>query len=244
MKKITFAYTLSSKNSMVKEAVRSIKSLKNQIREKDDIVIYYTPPYDDEDYRELSRLAEVRKISNKTPEFSVKPFEEKGHYGEKVNICEIETDNLVFLDCDTLVLDDIYEVIRGDFDFKARPGSTTIDETEWHNLFSENDEEYMDWMPNAGFLVFKNSFHRKIAEKWQDYISQELNYELEGMKHKEQYALALAVSDGKCKKMSENEHVMEWSDRSNSKGIVYHLETQDNFSALGLIMNSIHRKLP
>jgi isochorismate hydrolase len=43
-----FVYTLSSRNKMVQQCLRSIATLKHYVDEK-QIKIFYTPPYSEED---------------------------------------------------------------------------------------------------------------------------------------------------------------------------------------------------
>ena len=155
-----FVYTLSSRANMVSEAIRSVKTLKTYV-EPEKINLFYTPPHDEYDERELKKLdVNLIKKENKTEGFSIHSGDEQGHYGEKVNLCTIEAENVVFLDCDTLILEDIWKVIEGDYDFKARPGNSGINEQKWTEMFEREGEEYMDWMPNAGFMIFKNNTHK------------------------------------------------------------------------------------
>lgn len=128
----------------------------------------------------------------------------------------------MFLDCDTFIMNDIWPVLEGDFEFKARPGSAKL--KDWNKLFDYHDEDYMDWMPNAGFMVFKNGCHRNISEKWKDYYLNigDKSYTEGNKLHREQYALALSVSGLDTEQMDETEHLMEWKDELSTKAILYH----------------------
>lgn len=238
-----FAYTLSSRKLMVQQAIKSIKTLKNYV-EPEKINVFYTPPYDEHDEKELEKLGiNLIKKENETEGFSIGSMEEAGHYGEKVKLCTLDAENVVFLDCDTLILEDIWKVIEGDFDFKARLGSAGVHEKNWKKLFERFDEEYMDWMPNAGFLIFKNGIHKEIGEKWLNYINTDLDYERKNINHQEQYALALTISDYNLQKMTEDEHVMEWADKPNASGTVHHYITPDPHSLWEHIMRTVDRNL-
>lgn len=242
--KTEFVYTLSSRKLMVQQAIRSIKTLKDQVS-PEKINVFYTPPYDEHDEKQLEKLGiNLVKTENQTQSFSISTGDEEGHYGEKTNLCTIESENVVFLDCDTLVLDDIWKVIEGDFDFKARPGNAGIHEEKWSKMFEREGEEYIDWMPNAGFLVFKNGIHQEIGEKWLNYTNKDLQYERENMNHHEQYALALSISKYKTKKMTENEHVFEWGDKTNAEGTVYHYITPNPQTFWEHLITSADRNLP
>lgn len=154
--------------------------------------------------------------------FRMDEYDELRSYADKLWITESEKENVVFLDCDTLIMRDIWSVLEGDFEFKARPGSA--EKKNWERLFKENNEPYLDWMPNAGFLVFKNNKHREISEKWRDYYLDldDDSYTKGSKHHREQYALSLAVSSLKTVKMNSSEHLMEWQDDLNTEAILYH----------------------
>lgn len=239
-----FAYTLSSRKLMVQQAIKSIKTLKNYA-EPEKINVFYTPPYDEHDEEQLKELGvNLIKKENETEGFSIGAMEEAGHYGEKVKLCTLEAENVVFLDCDTLILEDIWKVIEGDFEFKARPGSESQETEEWRKMFEKRDEEYMNWMPNAGFLIFKNGIHREIGEKWLNYINSEIDYSVGEINHQEQYALALTVSEYDIEKMNPDEHVMEWSDRPNASGTVHHYITPNQMTFFEHLFTSMDRNLP
>ena len=242
--KTSFAYTLSSRKGMVQQALRSIATLKHYV-EPEKIKIFYTPPYDKEDEEKLRETgAEVIKKENQTEAFNVSRSLPESHYGEKINLCNIESNNVVFLDCDTVVGKDIWEVLEGDFEFKARPAHRFKDKKEWKQLFEDRDRPYLDWMPNAGFLVFKNNAHKKIQDNWAEYVSQDLEFQLGKVNHHEQYALALAVSNLKIHEMDESEHVLEWLDEKTPDAYVYHIEQAAGSSTINLIKNYAKKLKP
>jgi len=228
-----FAYTLSSRKGMVQQALRSIATLKNYV-DTEKIKIFYTPPYDEEDEKALRETgAELIKKENQTEAFNVSRSLPESHYGEKINLCNIDAENVVFLDCDTIVGNNIWEVLEGDFEFKARPEEPP-EEDEWRPLFERFDEPYMDWMPNAGFLIFKDGFHKELDQKWLKYF-QEVDIQRGKVNHREQYALALAVSSAEVEKMTSKEHTLEWLNEKTSNAYVYHIEQAAGSSAINLI---------
>lgn len=237
-----FVYTLSSRDKMVQQALRSIATLKHYVDEE-QIKIFYTPPYDKEDEEILEQTgAEILKKDNQTEAFNVSRSLPERHYGEKVNLCSLEEENVVFLDCDTVIGNNIWDVIEGDFDFKARPSRVFENSNEeWRDLFDKNNEQYLDWMPNAGFLIFKNGFHKEIEGKWRRYIEQDLDFNLGKVNHDEQYALALAVSEGKTSMMSEREHVFEWKDEKKPDAYVYHTQQAAGSSVVNLMKNYLNK---
>ena len=244
-KETAFVYTLSSRDNMVQQCLRSIATLKHYVNEE-QIKIFYTPPYNEQDEKALKDTgAKLLKKENQTEAFNVSRSLPERHYGEKVNLCALEEENIVFLDCDTVVGKDIWDVMEGDFDFKARPSKIFAQENkEWENLFKENDEAYMDWMPNAGFMIFKNGFHREIEGKWRRYITNDPDFSLGKVNHNEQYALALAVSGGDVKMMEEKEHVFEWKGEKVADAYVYHVQQAAGSSAVNLMKNYLKKLKP
>jgi len=217
---VQYAYTLSSIGTMFQRAFFSIQTL-SQYVDSSDIVVFFTPPRDDKQVQWLEELGiDVRLVENSTNAF--RAFDTERNYGEKTWVSTLEDDTAVFLDCDTLVINDIDQVIQGDYQFKARPGTSKVRQPEWKELFKRFDEEYMDWMPNAGFLIFKEGLHREIGDKWRKYVQTDLEYR-HNVNHKEQYALALAVGHADTERMSSREHVMLWNQEYPSNGIVYHV---------------------
>ena len=218
-----FVYTLSSRNRMVIDLIKSIKTLVRYTQPK-KIHVFYSPPFDEKDQKEIENLGvNLHKVENTTSKFRMGKLSDERHFGEKINLCKIDAKNVVFLDCDTLILSDPWNSIRGNFEFKARPDSAGITKG-WENLFRKENKNYVDWMPNAGFMIFKNNSHKKISKEWKDFLKKEYDYRCNGQYHKEQIALALAVSELKLEKMNRKEHVFEWENEKVSEGIVHHLD--------------------
>lgn len=219
-----FVYTLSSRKRMVQHAIRSIRTLRRWVN-AEQITVFYTPPRNDDDRSSLQDLGVcLKEEPNETEAFSMSG-NSPSHYGEKIKLCRIDAGSVIFLDCDTIIAGDIREVIEGNFDFKARPGSVGVNSKTWPELFDEFERPLLRWMPNAGFIIFKNRTHKKILQDWKYFLQEEINYGRNGIKHKEQYALALAVSSYNCKKMTQRDHVMEWAEERVVDGIVYHMGT-------------------
>ena len=237
-----FVYTLSSRNKMVQQCLRSIATLKHFVPET-QIKVFYTPPYDEEDEKALRDTgAEIIKKENQTEAFSVSLSQPERHYGEKINLCNLEEETVIFLDCDTVIGHNIWDVLEGEFDFKARPGKIQ-NKDKWKKAFDRFEEEYIDWMPNAGFMVFKNNTHKEIQEKWIHYLEQDLG--LKGRNNMgEQYALALAVSHKETVKMSEKEHLMEWLNEKKADANVYHTDQSAGSSTVNILKNLIKRVKP
>ena len=219
-----FFYTLSSKGTMVKETIHSIKTLKNYVK-PGKINVVFTPPINQNDVEKINSLG-VKTIrrKNRAESFHMSSYDSDRNYGDKMWLCDIESDNLVFLDCDTLVLENIWKVISGNYEFKARLTEEEMTE-EWKDLFHQNEDQIIDKMFNAGFLIFKEEAHKDIADDWERYYSRLGNksYSESGNIHREQYALTLAVSGLDIEKMDRSEHLMEWTDEIRPQAVVHHL---------------------
>jgi hypothetical protein len=225
----------------VQQCLRSIATLKNYV-DSEQIKIFYTPPYDEEDEEALRATgAEIIKKENQTEAFNVSRSLPESHYGEKINICNLDESNVVFLDCDTIVGNNIWEVLEGEFDFKARPAHRFNDDEDWKAMFDERDRPYLDWMPNAGFMIFKNRAHKDIQDEWVEYVSQDLDFQMGKVNHHEQYALALAVSDLKIHEMEKQDHVMEWNNEKVPDAYVYHIEQAAGSSVVNLMKNYLKK---
>lgn len=238
-----FAYTLSSKYNMISQAVRSIESLKQYV-DAEDIIVYFTPPRENRDVEVLESLGvEVRKEKNRTEAFEPRLFGESRAFGEKITLCDIDSDNLVVLDCDLIVTGDIWEIVEGDFDFKARPDDAGFDKNQWSNIFEKRGLKPIPWQPNIGFMVFKNGLHQKVQDSWFEYIHEEIDYFYRGMQHKDAVSLSLTLSekDAKIEPMTKKEHWMEWTDEPMKDTYVHHLHTPTHWSFFQHMFISIDR---
>lgn len=218
---VKYVYTLSDVGAMFNWTFLSIKSLEKWV-DVSDIIVFYTPPRNKDHIETLEDLGvQVEVVNNRTDSFQAFESGSERHYGEKTWVSEVDAEDVVFLDCDTLIFGDITEVLEGEFDVKARPGTSEVVEDEWKKMFERFGESYIDWMPNAGFLVFKNGVHKELGDKWMKYLHTELGYEQEA-NHKEQYALALSIGSLNVVEMSQSEHVMLWNNEYPTEGIVVH----------------------
>jgi len=170
------------------------------------------------------------------------PFSQCGHYGEKVRVCDVHSENAVFLDCDTLVFNDPHALLSGDFEVKVRPSTVQPDSKEWREMFRHYGEERLNWMPNAGVIVFKDATHQKIKNVWRQYLSADLSRFFTGkgrIRLDDQWALALAISDRDIETMSRHEHIIEWDEGIDSDSIVYHFDQKESH---GITVQMLHKQ--
>lgn len=220
-----YVYSVSSREHLVKDTIRSIRTLERWVP-VEQIVVYVTPPVRDADVRTFEDLGvDVRRREHASEAFSVHG-EQPRHYADKTYLAECETDEVLFLDGDTHVLGDPDPIFDGDFEVKVRPSDmgTTAG---WEQLFERHDEPVLPWLPNAGVLAFKDGVHRDVRDTWLEYLEADLDYRHPDGHTVEQYALALAIASYDVEPMSREEHAFEWHDDPTGDGIVYHLGTGD-----------------
>ncbi len=221
---VKFVYTVSDRGDMIRDVLRSIKSLR-RFADREEIVVFYTPPRSQSSLEELSKLAEVKLVPNVTEPFVFRKERGPGRYGEKVHLCDVDCENVVFLDADTVVRKDIRELLQGDYDFSSRIGEAyyekDFDMKIWREMFARYGAEPIP-MPNAGFMIFKNWCHRDIKDLWLKFLREPLPHPYKYY-HKDQYSLALALSlTGKrIRWMTEKEHSFRWMDEPEDAYVVH-----------------------
>jgi len=242
---IRYVYSLSSEpRIIVQQAIRSVRTLLTTTKpDPANVNLFFTPPVHDDDVEVFEELGVTVRV--KEPDFPggfrTRLGDSRAEYAEKWKLTKIDAETVVFLDCDTVILDDLTDVVAGDFEFKARPLDAN-DPERWRAVFDRHGESYRPWYPNTGFLVFKNRTHERIKDRWERYIRAEIPYYVEGYT-KEQFALALATVDCDFEPMTPREHVMEWLDETRIDGYLYHLADGD-ISVRQEVLNAIDGSLP
>jgi hypothetical protein len=157
------AYSVCDKGRMADELVSSLKSM-NRFINRDNIVVFYTPPCSQHNYNIFNKYAIVKKEDNLTQPFKYMTGRPASRYGEIIgHLGDISSPNVFILDCDTIVKKDIRELLDGDFDVAYRVATAwkNIDKQKWNSLFKEYNKTPIP-VPNKGFMVFKNNTHKKI----------------------------------------------------------------------------------
>lgn len=219
--KVSVVYTLSDRGSMVKQAVKSLESLRPFVR-KEDITIFLTPPKKTRSLLTLSKYGNVVEAPNITKPFVFSLDRGLGYYGEKIHLCEIESPNVIFLDCDTIVKKNICELVEGEFDFSARLGNNaTLNWDLWREYCSKHCKVASPIF-NAGFMIFKNYLHHKIKKEWLEFINGDIPKVHSATYTKEQYALVLALDGYKIKRMNKFQHAFAWRNEMDVDTYVLH----------------------
>lgn len=157
---IKYVYSISDNAALIPNVIHSIKSPRRYV-DKEDIVVFFTPPRSKISCARLSKLAVVKEVDNVTKPFIFAKHHGYGRYGEKIHLCDVPSSIIVFLDADTIVKKDLLPLLKGDFDFSARKHFPTaksaagwIDWRKWLEIFM-NFRKTPIPMPNAGFMIFK-----------------------------------------------------------------------------------------
>jgi len=214
-------YTVSDIANLVPDALRSIKSLMKFVA-KENVIVLHTPPRTMKSILELSKVANVQYADNITKPFAIMPEKGLRHYGEKVQLCNINSENVIFLDADTLIRKDVTLLLDGDFDFAAMPVKSDETMEDRIRLFSKINSHALPQY-NCGLLVFKNYFHRKIGDLWLKYINDESLRE-PVFNTWEQWALSLALSmsNAKIKNLTFYHHARMWAGKSHVDAFIMH----------------------
>ena len=223
-------YTASDKGDMLKNLEKSIKSLRKYY--KDEIIVFLTPPLPN--YLFMNNLENNYGVClnisnvNYTKPFRLKEGGRYGRYGEKIiAISKTKNDNVMFLDCDTIINSNPDVLFNYDFDFSARvaPSFLNVNFNEWVKPFYENDCCVLPIF-NAGCLVFKNKtneFVGELAIKYFDDGKKIFSRDIGKQYQLDQFSISLAVSklELNIKYMGESEHGYRWM-YDNPKSIIYH----------------------
>lgn len=220
-----YVYSVSSSHNLVQQSILSIKPLLNYVK-SDQITVFVTPPAKTNDLKTLRSLdVDVERTDHYSDAMPKTPNSNPRYYADKLNLCKINSDSVVFFDADTLILDDPSQLVTG-VDLRARPGHLVGSKefeysgSEWEHLCSTQTESYLEWMPNTGVLVFGNESHKQIEQDWANALSIQKQA---NQQWTEQHALAVAAGDLEVEKMNKKEHVMMWNEELPTDGIVYHL---------------------
>lgn len=225
MRDYTVIYTLSSVRDLIRDILLSLESLTKFIP-KEKISIIFTEPIDYNDYDKLNEY-NIMFTDNITDEFFFQKSRGYIRGGEKIQLCYANTENVIFLDCDTIIKKDISELLNGEYDFYARPEYSAMRDFEmdiWKNMLESFGCINTIPMFNTGFMIFKNYIHKKIYDDWLKYFNMDLPQCHPRSYQKEQYALSIAIGVGNysIKYMDKNEHAFRWDFEENEDTYVLH----------------------
>lgn len=157
----------------------------------------------------------------------------------KTHICDVDSDSIVFLDTDTLVLgsmDEMLDIQKADV--AARRATTpTLDswartKPQWEAYLKDHGASV--YMPplNAGLLVFRNGIHRRIKQDWLELMHSAYEGAIFGNEnHADQWALppALGRKGARFESLDRSQHAFAWEGDSAENAVVYHTGTPNFF---------------
>ena len=198
---------------MIPQLIKSLHSLSKFV-DQNEIIVALTPPYPTKKryLKELHQYAQILRTENTTSPLQPRPGK-SGRFGEKiVAVLNSKAEDVVFLDCDTRVINNPQKLLHGDYDFSARAagGFLDLDINTWTQMFIDLDKTPIP-MINAGFMIFRGGSHRCIMKEALTYFEESNlprchHYHY----HKDQYAISLAASGYKIRWMSREDHAYRW----------------------------------
>jgi len=204
-----YLYTVSDRGHMYKDLIKSINSLLNFVT-PNQIMVIHTPDVNWDYHDGLSD----KGINNIVMDNELKPFnivkdnsqDRFGYYGEKIAKLDYpffedailqEVDNVMFLDCDTVIMRDVERLFDYKFDVAIRidKGFVDFNISEWVKQFNDLG---LDCVPmcNTGVMLFKNGYHKIISKYAKDYYNNVEWRNFHKKCHFDQYAITCAIS--KC----------------------------------------------
>lgn len=212
------AYCFNGWKWMWRQLVLSITTLRKFVKE--NIVVFYAPPHYQEHINWLENRCDLRLVETPLddPEFRSKRVHARNRfYGGtmKLHAYALDIPNLIWIDTDTVVLNDITELLEGDFDIQIapwRPANLNRGLRLMRPLCKEAGLPAMPIMMD-GFMVFKNYAHTKMRSDYLAYMKKLFMDELHPPNPDRLclYAFMLALikfkqQGGKIKEMSQGIH--------------------------------------
>jgi len=210
-------YTLTDNKSFRAQIYNSIRTLYKFVK-KENIVCIVNPYTNSRFISWLSKYSEIYRGNEFYSNLNL-PI-----YKFKIEMCDIDAENIIFLDCDTLILKDITKLLDGNFDVFAREEpcrsyngilKPTWNQKIWEHNLSKFNLPKKTYPINDGFVIFKNYTHKKIKN---DFIKYYKLYQdkllvspntVDNMHHNE-FALSMAIANYNLKYMTELEHWYGW----------------------------------
>lgn len=161
-------------------------------------------------------------------------------YGNKLYVCDVDAERVVFLDTDTLVFSPLDRVWNGRSAQVIARVAAAYDSSNWNaELWRETCSRFgMGIVPmfNTGFIVFQDGAHRRVRQVWQQAIELYRNKVLRPPLEKarrppfdermcDQYGLPLALLAEHISydTMTPREHTYGWREHTvGADTVVFH----------------------
>jgi len=216
---------------------------------RNKITAFYTPPRSDEIYESINKLITVKKVPNITDPFSTGGAWHS-HYGEKIHASKLNSPNILFMDCDVLVVHNPEPIWDIDFDLAVAPVTPAMREhmkssdftKRWNKFFESHGKK-----PRKHFecpiMFFKDNILKEIEDEYITLMAEKIEPVLPFF-DKEQMVIALLMSDKKVEYLTYNEigdfrfrdkpfytNIVDWE--AEPTPIIWHIGNQ------GLVIQNI-----
>lgn len=207
----TVFYCISDKGSMVPQLIKSLKTL-NRFVSPENVLIYITPPHKEESkYQNLKQYARIEFRDNLTEPFWANKHA-KARWGEMFQFTRVDEKDVIYIDHDTWILKNPFELLEGDYDVAFRVASTFIsyyDIQSWNEYFLKNGKTPIP-MPNGGLVILKNHIHKKLASEIFRIFEDPEMVHGRGWQNRDEITLALAFADCKIRWLTPEEYCYRW----------------------------------
>jgi hypothetical protein len=153
------------------DLLHSLHTIK-QYFSKEDIIVFFTPPFNDDYEQQIAKYATVIKKGHyPIPHPTYDPNDPTPpYYWDKFYFTEVDCDKLIFLDNDTEIQKDIREYFKEDFDILVF-GDDGRSNTEFIDTWNDT-WRYFQVAPKplvmTTAILFKHQTHKKIKDNLGD----------------------------------------------------------------------------
>jgi hypothetical protein len=162
----------------------------------------------------------------------------------KKYICDVKSDNIIFIDTDVIIQKPLNNLLDGDFDVTARRSTAytlpSWDENAWKQYLQQNEVETELPVLNAGLLGFRNGIHQRIGKEWERYMRDAWRQRLFGNGyHADQWALPVALgrNGATCALLSAKDHAYAWEGDEPEEAVAYHTGASNFFGCVRKLQN-------
>lgn len=181
MSEIKLCYSFSARIDKLGfiDLVHSLHSVKKYFN-KEDIIVFFTPPYSDEYQKTIEKYAMViRKPHYSVPHPTQDPNDPTPpQYWDKFYFTEIDTKNLIFLDNDTELQCDIRKYFDNyDFDILVFGDDNRVDAMfldTWTKTWAYFNMPFKHLLMTT-VILFKHGTHQKIKPELEDIANKYMN---------------------------------------------------------------------
>jgi len=222
---VTLTYTFSDVMKLPDELYWSLKSA-SRFFTKNEIVVYYTPPRSEETLKRIEHYCTVKLVPNISRTYKWLWMTHRCY--EKTWIKLTDDEEVLFLDCDTLVLRNPKELFLKDFEVGVRKMMPYFDWKNWKKILDNKSLPFV-WMPLCAVILFKHYMHKDICEEWLKYKDYEVPLQVHlnprASRRADFYGLAFAIARKRILWLTKNEVVRPADKEYPKNAYVYHIQT-------------------